>query len=140
MKRFNKTIVLFLSLLFLLSFVSSSLAQDSGAEQKKGLKNAFGSDSFLSNVAQKAGFIVEENDDDRIFTIIGQVINIFLSLLGVIFMILVIIAGYKWMTAAGNEEQVTQAKSYLKYAIIGLFVITLTWGVWALMKPILEAF
>ncbi len=138
MKNSKKIILILLSVFFVLSNVSLVLAQDTN--EKKGLKNAFGTGSFLNKVADKAGFIVDQNDDDRLFTIIGQILNIFLSLLGIIFMILVIIAGYKWMTAAGNEEQVTQAKSYLKYAIIGLFVITLAWGIWALMIPIIAAF
>ena len=47
-------------------------------------------------------------------TVVARVINIVLGLLGTIAIIIVIIAGFKWMTAGGNEEQVTKAKALLK--------------------------
>ncbi len=140
MRNSKKILILFLSVFFILSSGSLSLAEDTSTIEKKGLQKAFGKGSFLENVADKAGFIVEKGDDDRLLSIIGQIINIFLSLLGIVFMILIIIAGYKWMTAAGNDEQVNQAKSYIKYAIIGLFVIAIAWGVWALIRPIIDTF
>lgn len=130
-------ITLILSFFLLsLSFPLLTQSQDSG----RNLSNAFGENSVLDETSKEAGYKTGEGQEEMLTTIIGQSLNIFLSLLGVVFMILVIIAGYKWMTAAGNEEQVTQAKSYLKYAIIGLFVISLAWGTWALMRPIIDTF
>ncbi|MCC7357563.1 hypothetical protein IT408_03605 [Candidatus Uhrbacteria bacterium] len=55
--------------------------------------------------------------------LIGQIINIILSLLGMVFLILVLYAGFLWMTAAGDEKGVTKAKEILRQAIIGLIVI-----------------
>lgn len=133
-----KSLIIILFSLFFLSFNFTALAQDDSP--RRNLGNAFGDESVLDETSKEAGYKLDQDGDQMLMEIIGQVINIFLSILGVVFMILVIIAGYKWMTAAGNEEQVTQAKSYLKYAIIGLFVITLTWGIWTLLIPIIEAF
>lgn len=48
-----------------------------------------------------------------------------LSLLGLIFVSLIIYAGFLWMTAGGDDKQVGKAKDIIKQAIIGL-VITLT--------------
>ncbi len=59
-----------------------------------------------------------------LLSIIGTIINVLLGLLGVIFLLLTIYAGFLWMTSSGNEETVTKAKGILKTAIIGL-VITL---------------
>lgn len=50
------------------------------------------------------------------------VITAFLSLLGLIFLILMIIAGYSWMTAAGDESKVSYAKETMKRAVIGLLI------------------
>lgn len=56
--------------------------------------------------------------------LIGNLINIFLSVLGIIFVVMVVYAGYLWMTDAGGGEKVKKAKSLLGTAIIGI-VITL---------------
>jgi len=54
---------------------------------------------------------------------VENIITAFLSLLGVIFIILMILAGYNWMTAGGDEQKVTKAKDTIKRAIIGLLII-----------------
>lgn len=54
---------------------------------------------------------------------IGVMIQVFLGILGIIFLALVIYAGYNWMTARGNEEKITKAKSTLITSIIGLVII-----------------
>ncbi|MBI4779654.1 hypothetical protein HY797_04375 [Candidatus Falkowbacteria bacterium] len=53
----------------------------------------------------------------------GAVLTSALSLMGVVFLILAIYAGYNWMTARGNEEMVTKAKSTLINSIIGLVIV-----------------
>ncbi|MFA6322206.1 MAG: hypothetical protein WCX71_01865 [Candidatus Buchananbacteria bacterium] len=54
---------------------------------------------------------------------IGQIIQIFLSLLGVIFLGYTIYAGFLWLTSAGNDEKLTKAKSILRGSIIGIIII-----------------
>lgn len=55
--------------------------------------------------------------------IIGRLINIFLGLLGVIFLVLMLYAGYMWMTSAGDPEKVKKAQTTIRNAIIGLVII-----------------
>jgi len=55
--------------------------------------------------------------------IAAYIIKIFLGFLGIIFLYLIIMAGYKYMTAHGNEEQITEAVNQIKTAIIGLIII-----------------
>ncbi len=55
--------------------------------------------------------------------IVGIGIQAFLGLLGVIFLVLIIYAGYNWMTAQGEEEKVTKAKDTLQRAVIGLIIV-----------------
>jgi len=55
--------------------------------------------------------------------VIATVIKAFLSLLGIIFIVLVLIAGYNWMTAQGDEAKVTSSKKTLTRAVIGLLII-----------------
>jgi len=55
--------------------------------------------------------------------IVGRFINVFLSLLGIIFVGLTIYAGFLWMTARGDEAGVTKAKDILEHAIIGIVIV-----------------
>ena len=61
------------------------------------------------------------NDDPRY--IAANLINVVLGFLGIISVVLIIYAGFKWMTAAGNDEQVASAKKLLVWAVIGLVII-----------------
>lgn len=61
--------------------------------------------------------------------IINTVIQAFLGLLGIIFLVLIIYAGYNWMTAQGDEEKVTKAKDTLQRAVIGLIIITVAYSI-----------
>lgn len=73
-----------------------------------------------TSVAETAGLATTS-----LTTIIGTLINVFLSLLGIIFLGLVIYAGWLWMTAGGEEEKVQKAKDVMIRAVVGL-VITLS--------------
>ena len=53
----------------------------------------------------------------------SNIIKAFLGLLGIIFLVLLVIAGYKYMMAQGNEDQVTEAKKQITQAIIGLVIV-----------------
>lgn len=58
-----------------------------------------------------------------------KIINLVLKILGILVIILILFAGFQWMTAAGNEDQVKKAQATLKNAIIGLVIIMLAWSV-----------
>ncbi len=54
---------------------------------------------------------------------IANIIVVALGLLGTISVVLMLYAGFKWMTAGGNEENVKEAQNIIKYAVIGLAII-----------------
>jgi hypothetical protein len=86
------------------------------------LYNAFGTDGPLDKAAgaNGAGY---NTDTFKVETVIGLVIQTFLSIIGVIFLILMIYAGYSWMTAHGDEQKVTKAKETITASIIGLAIV-----------------
>lgn len=45
------------------------------------------------------------------------------GLVGLIFFVLMVYAGFLWMTARGNEKQVTNAKDILTQTVIGAIII-----------------
>lgn len=53
----------------------------------------------------------------------SRIINISLSLLGTIFVVLTVYAGFLWMTAGGNDDQIGKAKNILIAAIIGALIV-----------------
>ncbi len=53
----------------------------------------------------------------------GRVVGVILSFVGILFLGLMIYAGLMWMTAEGNEQQITKAKSLLINAIIGIIIV-----------------
>jgi cytochrome bd-type quinol oxidase subunit 2 len=83
----------------------------------------------LANVAQKGGY---EVDATKASTpkLVGLIIRAFLNFLGITFLILMILAGYSWMTAEGNDEQITKAKRTIKQSIIGLVIAISAWTLW----------
>ncbi len=58
-----------------------------------------------------------------------SIINWTLGILALIAVILILIGGFRWMTAGGNEEKVESAKKTLYAAIIGLVIILAGWGI-----------
>jgi hypothetical protein len=64
-------------------------------------------------------------------TKIGQIVGAVLSFVGVFLLILIIYAGFLWMTAAGNEKKTEQAKSILVSAVIGVVIILSAYAITA---------
>lgn len=57
------------------------------------------------------------------------IIQIIIGFLGIVALIIVLIGGFKWMTAAGNEEKVAEAKKLLGAGVIGLVIILAAWAI-----------
>jgi len=64
-----------------------------------------------------------------LIAIIGRVINIFLGFLGVVFLVLLLYAGFLYMTAAGDAEKVKKALDTIRNAVIGLVIIASAWAI-----------
>ncbi|MFA6018167.1 MAG: pilin [Patescibacteria group bacterium] len=54
---------------------------------------------------------------------IGKLIAAMLSVLGVIFLLLIIYAGFTWMTAQGDPKAVDKAKDILIRSVVGLIIL-----------------
>lgn len=56
-------------------------------------------------------------------TLVGSIISGVLSLLGVIFLCLVLYAGFLWMTAQGDPKAITKAKEILIGGVAGMLIV-----------------
>lgn len=71
----------------------------------------------------------ENLQNDPASIIVGQVISIVLSFLGIILLGLLIYGGFIWMTARGEEEKVEKAKQIITQAIVGIVIIMAAYAV-----------
>lgn len=86
----------------------------------------------LQTVATDAGYV--ESDENGVLNIVGTLINTVLALLGTVFIILMLVAGYNWMTASGDEEKITKAKDTIRAAIIGLIIVVGAFAIWSFIN------
>lgn len=84
----------------------------------------------LDGVGKAAGY--KTNTGLEVFNATaGKVIYALMSLLGIIFIFLIIYGGYMWMTARGNDQQLEKAKNIITRAIIGVIVVAGSYAIWA---------
>src|SRR5689334_1558609 len=61
--------------------------------------------------------------------LIGNLVRIAIGMLGIIFLVLTIYAGFLYLTASGEEEKVKHAKETLQRGVIGLIIITAAYAI-----------
>ncbi len=62
-------------------------------------------------------------------SIVGQIINTAVGMLGVVAVGLIVYAGGLWITAAGNDDKVETAKGIIKNTVIGMIVLGLAYAI-----------
>jgi hypothetical protein len=60
---------------------------------------------------------------------VGGVIRAFMGLLGIVAVVIILLGGFKWMTAGGSEEKVNEAKKLIISGIIGLVIIMMAYAI-----------
>ena len=68
----------------------------------------------------------------------ATLVNGFLTVLGIIAVVLIIYGGFTWMFSRGNEEEVKKAIGILKAAAIGLIIVLASYGIAIYVFSILE--
>lgn len=99
----------FSRLLLLGLFCLPAIAFAQGAIESVGIAAGFGSGDLPS--------------------IIGGIIKIILTLLGVVFLGLMIYAGFGWMTAGGDDKKVEKSKKTIISATVGLVLMLLAYAI-----------
>jgi lysylphosphatidylglycerol synthetase-like protein (DUF2156 family) len=94
------------------------------------------SDSGILGKVQSVGTLggYAEAGETSLAETLGLIVNTALSLLGVVFIVLMVYGGFQWMTAGGNEEQVKKAQGRIKNAIIGLVITIAAYAIWMLIN------
>lgn len=72
--------------------------------------------------------------------VVGGIINSVLGILGTVFLVLIIYAGFTWMTAGGNEEKIQKAQKIIRNSTIGLLVVALAFAITQfVLRTLIEA-
>ena len=87
-----------------------------------------GEKSMLGKFSESAGFKTDDTGT-QLGKTVALVIKGFLSLLGIIFIILIILSGFNWMTSEGDEQKISKAKDTIRTAIIGLFIVIAAYSI-----------
>ena len=101
------------------------------------LAQAISSDYGLEATANAAGLPV---GDLNPIDIAATIVNLVLGFLGVLLVILIVYAGFMWMTAAGNEDKISEAKKLMGAGVVGLVIILAAYAIAAfVINQLVEA-
>ncbi len=120
MKKISKYILSFAVLSFLvLPMFTTPVAQ----AQTVDLEEYGVTSDFESALGDTLGSV---NKDPRVLA--ADLIKTALGFLAIIAVVIVLFGGFKWMTAAGNDDKIDDAKKILSAGVIGLIIILVAWG------------
>ena len=106
---------IFLVPVFVVSTLSGVVSADTVTEVHNGVVGAGGGS--------------KESGTTTVVNLISTVVNILLFLVGSFAVIMIVIAGFRLVTANGDTNTVSQAKNTIIYAVIGIVVAIMAWGI-----------
>lgn len=89
--------------------------------------------SQLDDIAKGGGFkaIGSDSASTALPVLVGNIIYSALTILGTVFLALMVYAGYLYFTARGNDEFVERAIATIKRSVIGLVIVFLAFAITA---------
>ena len=100
--------------------VLSSLPAQAACDPKKGMEGA------LQDDCSRGPGQAKELDGNQ--GVITTIINTMLFIVGLLAVIMIIYAGIRFVTAHGDEKQVTSARQTIIYSVVGLIVAILAYA------------
>ncbi len=76
-----------------------------------------------NNLDLARGSALGTDENPLLSEVVARVIQVVLSIVGLIFIGLIIYGGYEWGTARGNEEKVNTGKKLIFEATVGVIII-----------------
>ncbi len=131
--------VAFSSLIILggILLVETTLAADSGPKCEQGTFDAdclFPTWESDANPGQAEDAVVQgvigrNQDAGFIMTYIPKIIDILLKFISPIVVLMMIYAGVRFITAQGNDDELSKAKDFFTYAIMGVGLVVLSYSI-----------
>lgn len=114
-----------IAVLLAVNFVFSFSAPALGAND---VNDFWGGSTEKDYIKTNSGLPADSNVNDP-RRVIAEVIRIILGFLGILAVIIVLYAGFKWMLSGGNEEKISEAKKMLIAGAIGLVIILCAYAI-----------
>jgi hypothetical protein len=80
---------------------------------------------FAKEAAGTAGVDTQSTLESRV----ASIVNCLLSLIGIIFLMLMVYGGYIWMIARGDEAEATKAKNIITMGVIGMAIVIAAYAI-----------
>jgi hypothetical protein len=134
MKKVSAFAIVFMmafSMFAVVSTVSAQVGAGTGYTPQTGAADNSLWAGTAEDIQSRTGF---GNQDPR--STAANIINIILGFLGILAVVLILFGGFKWMTAAGNDDKIGEAKKLLVAGVVGLIIIL---AAYALAAFVLDA-
>lgn len=83
--------------------------------------------SYVTKVANNAGYSKSQSSPNAITFFIGKIIRTALGFTSLIFLIFTVYSGVQWMTAGGNSDRVSSAQKRLVQSVIGMAITSIAY-------------
>lgn len=90
---------------------------------------ALAADYGTKATLQAAGLPTTVAGAGTVTEVVGAIVRIVLSLVGIVFFVLIFYAGFEWMTAQGNSERVDDAKKTIVSSVLGLIIVLAAYAI-----------
>jgi hypothetical protein len=129
---YKKFLVFFILPLFLFLFIGNNLKVsafnlfDRSCNGAK-VQGGNGGDSPICDSNDNAKS--DDGHDNVVLRTINEVASIVASVAGFAAVLMIVVAGFSYVTAGGNAEDTKKARSRIIYASVGLIIIALAWTI-----------
>jgi len=96
-----------------------------GEQKSADIQNSLCAGANLDVTTNCQSGITGQDATSKINELIGDIINIFSLIVGVVSVIMIIVGGFRYITSGGDTNNVSAAKNTILYAIIGLIIVAL---------------
>ncbi|HLC89912.1 MAG TPA: hypothetical protein VJG65_03045 [Patescibacteria group bacterium] len=91
----------------------------------------------LDVTAGQAGISDAGSEEPDLANILGLVVNYLFGVIGIVFLTFILIGGYLWMSATGNEDRIKKAKTFILNALFGLITVFMAYAlVWLILNAL----
>ena len=111
--------IIFLNIVFITPIIVEAADKDA-----KSLFN-----SSLNETADGTGYLKTKMSSAGALGTVSLIISVTLSLIGVVFLILMIYSGFIWMNSRGNDQEIQKALTIIRNSIIGLLIVVAAYAI-----------
>ena len=74
---------------------------------------------------------------EQVIQLLNRILSYVWTIMGIVVVLMLLYAGFTFVTAAGSDDKATEAKKMIKYSLIGIVVMILSGGVMMLIENFL---